>query len=128
MEAIERKVLFIVENERDFDKDIVVRNTFNDKMFTVSWDFFKNPSSIFLSSVNKDKVLSINKVLIKEESRTSNLLRLKKKKSDLELKLADGLKKKYTLSFPLDFRKHKQGNMYIIKIFYTTPKYMGKAI
>lgn len=128
MKNCEKRVLFMVSSKNDYIKDATVRNSKNEKMFTVSWDFIKNKSTIKISNINNDRVKSIDEITVKKVDVDSNLLRLKDSDKDLHLKITT-VKSSYKISFPIDFKDYREcKDMYIIIINYTIlPLTMGKA-
>ena len=128
MKNCEKRVLFMVSSKSDYIKDATVRNSKNEKMFTVSWDFIKNKSTIKISNINNDRVKSIDEITVKKVDVDSNLLRLKDSDRDLHLKITT-VKNNYKISFPIDFKDYRERkDMYIIIINYTIlPLTMGKA-
>ena len=128
MKNCEKRVLFMVSSKNDYIKDATVRNSKNEKMFTVSWDFIKNKSTIKISNINNDRVKSIDEITVKKVDVDSNLLRLKDSDKDLHLKITT-VKNNYKISFPIDFKDYRERkDMYIIIINYTIlPLTMGKA-
>ena len=128
MKNCEKRVLFMVSSKNDYIKDATVRNSKNEKMFTVSWDFIKNKSTIKISNINNDRVKSIDEITVKKVDVDSNLLRLKDSDRDLHLKITT-VKNNYKISFPIDFKDYRERkDMYIIIINYTIlPLTMGKA-